>query len=80
MATERKIFENILLRIHKALSFHIWYVASPNDPLPSFSNYDPRAKNGPALGLISFSLENLKKSSSLKPLSLDLSYLVCSIT
>ena len=30
------------------------------------SNYDPRAKNGPAQGLISFSQGNLKKSSSLK--------------
>ena len=49
MAIKKEIFENFLGPHHKVYSFHIWRVASSDDPLRNTSNYGSVVEIGPML-------------------------------
>ena len=73
---ETKIKKNLLLRNHKAKSFHILCVAMYNGPLHKSCLSCPWGPYGPRPGVVMG--KTLKKSSSPKPQCPKLSYLVCS--
>jgi len=69
---QRKIFKN-LLRKCKAQSLDIWYIASPNGPVPRLSNImRPGAKMPPLWGFVIFFKE--KSLKICKAQSLDIWY------
>ena len=66
-----KIFKNLLPWNHRAQTFHIWYITSPCDPLPS-SIMTPRPKMAPPFKIF----KNLLLLSC-KAHTLRLWYLAC---
>ena len=61
---------------YKVQSFDVWYVLSPNGPLPILFKLRPPGQKWPYPGAYKFFIEKSLKSSFPKPQSVDLSYLV----
>ena len=84
IGTKKTNFKIFLLWKWEAYSFDFWYVASPNEPLPSLLIWCPWGQNWPCPGGHMLEHRNkdskLQNFSSLKLEGAELWYLVCSIS
>ena len=62
IAQKSKIFKNLLLQNHKAYSFNIWYLSSPNEPLPSLYKLWPPDQKWPRPGAYQFYIDLYRKT------------------